>query len=150
MLDQHIRTLIEPMIQSHGFEIWSCEVHHSGRHSLVRVTIENAEKGVSLDDCTLISREIGAILDVEDPIKTEYQLEISSPGMDRVLSTIPHFTRYIGTDIKVKLRAPHARKSGIAKIEKVDGESIFLTLENDNETLQVTLGDIQKANVLVR
>ena len=148
MLDQHIRALIEPVIQSHGFEIWSCEVHHSGRHSLLRVTVDNVEKGVSLDDCALISREIGAILDVEDPIKTEYQLEISSPGMDRVLSTILHFTRYIGTEIKVKFRAPHAQKSGIATIEKVEGASIYLVL--DKETLRVTLSDIQKANVFVR
>jgi ribosome maturation factor RimP len=148
MLDQHIRTLIEPVIQSHGFEIWSCEVHHSGRHSLLRVTIDNVETGVSLESCALISREIGAILDVEDPIKTEYQLEISSPGMDRVLSTIPHFTRYIGADIKVKFRAPHAHKSGIATIEKVEGDTLYLIA--NKETMQVTLGDIQKANVLVR
>lgn len=140
MLNDRIRDMIEPLIQAKGFILWDCELHNSGRHSLLRITID----GVSLDDCALLSREISAILDVEDPIKAEYHLEISSPGVNRVLSRLTHFEKYIGSEVKIKLRPPY-RKNGLATIEKVAGDKIFLSM--DNETLEVELGDIQKCEL---
>jgi len=140
MLDEQIRGLIEPLIKEHGFELWSCDVHRSGRHTLLRITVD----GVTLDDCATLSREIGAILDVEDLIKTEYHLELSSPGLNRALLNMAHYARYVGSNVKLKLRPPH-RKSGMAKIEKAEDD--LITFAMDNEVITVSLSEIQKCEL---
>lgn len=144
-----IHELIEPTIRALGLELWACDLHQSGHHTLLRIYIDrNDGQGVSLDDCALASREIGAILDVEDAIKNRYNLEVSSPGLDRTLSTLAHFQRYVGCDVKVKLRnAVSNKKHFVARIEKVEGERIFLTVEN--EKINLGLGEIHKASLVV-
>jgi ribosome maturation factor RimP len=129
-----------------GLELWACDLRQDGNQALLRVYIDR-ENGVTLEDCTSVSREISAILDVEDPIKNRYQLEISSPGLERTLMTLSHFERYVGHNVKVKLRVAHAnRRVLLARIEKIVGERVYLTVEN--ETIGVTLGEIQKENLV--
>ena len=143
---KRIQDLIEPTVRALGLELWACELHQSNHRALLRVYIDRAS-GVTLEDCTQVSREIGAILDVEDPIKNRYELEISSPGLNRTLSTLSHFQKYIGAHVKVRLRhAVSDRKQFEARIEKVEGDKILLVIEN--ETMSVTLGEIQKANLI--
>jgi ribosome maturation factor RimP len=143
---KRIHDLIEPTVRALGLELWACELHQSNNRALLRVYIDRAT-GVTLEDCTRVSREIGAILDVEDPIKNRYELEISSPGLNRTLSTLSHFQKYVGSSVKVKLRSAISnRKQFEARIEKIDGDKIFLITEN--ETISVTLGEIQKVNLL--
>ena len=143
---RRIHDLIEPTIQALGLELWACELHQNNNHALLRVYIDR-ESGVTLDDCTQASREIGAILDVEDPIKNRYELEISSPGLNRTLFTLSHFQKYIGSEVKIKLRSAISnRKQFEARIEKIENDSVFLVVEN--EIISVTLGEIQKANVV--
>ena len=147
MLVQQIQDMIEPVIRSMGIALWACEVHQQGRYSLLRIYIDRDGKGVSLEDCTQVSREVSAILDVEDPIKSQYQLEVSSPGLDRQLSTAIHFSRYIGCTVKIKFRVPqNNHRQCVARIEKVEGDKIGLVVGSD--LLSVTLGDIQKANLM--
>ena len=142
---RRIHDLIEPTIRAMGLELWACDLHQGGNRALLRVYIDRAT-GVTLDDCTKVSREIGAILDVEDPIKNRYELEISSPGLNRTLVTLPHFQKYVGSEVKIKLRSAISnRKQFEARIEKIVGDKIFLIVEN--ETISVTLGEIQKASV---
>ena len=150
MIAQRIHNLIEPTIHAMGLELWACDLHQQGNTALLRIFIDRKdEQGVTLDDCKSASREIASILDVEDPIKNHYQLEVSSPGMDRTLFTLPHFERYVGSDIKIRLRVAIANQKHFeARIEKVTGDKIFLILEN--ETISVTLGEIHKANLIVR
>ncbi|OGT34569.1 MAG: hypothetical protein A3C44_07030 [Gammaproteobacteria bacterium RIFCSPHIGHO2_02_FULL_39_13] len=147
---KRIADLIEPTIRALGLELWTCDLHQSGHHALLRIYIDRQdEQGVTLEDCALVSREVSAILDVEDPIKNHYHLEVSSPGIDRTLSTLSHFQRYVGCEIKVKLRvAISNKKHFIARIEKVDGEKIFLTTEN--EIIKLGLGEIHKASLVER
>lgn len=132
-----------------GLELWACYCHSQGRQTLLRIYIDRQnDEGVTLDDCTRASREIGAILDVEDLIKQRYQLEVSSPGFDRVLLTLAHFARYIGSQVKVRLRAPTTnRRQFIARIDKVDDQHVFFVI--DDETIQLTLSEIQKAHLVV-
>ena len=149
MLAQRIQNLISPTIQALGLELWACEVHSQGHHSLLRIYIDRLDgTGVSLDDCTQVSRDVGALLDVEDPIKTHYQLEVSSPGLDRVLLTSAHFARYLGKAVKIKLRtAHHNRLKFEAVIEKVVDDQIFLLVED--EQVCVTVDEVLKANLVV-
>lgn len=140
-----IRAMIEPVIQRLGFELWDCQLHQSGSHSLLRVYVDRAE-GITLDDCTRVSREIGAILDVEDAIKNRYHLEISSPGLERNLITLQHFQRYVGRTVKIKLRiARDGKKQLVGQIEKVIDGNIFLKTEDS--VMSIMLNDIQRANL---
>lgn len=147
MLQKRIQDLIEPIIHAMGLELWACDFFQQGKIALLRVYIDRKEEqGVTLDDCKLASREIAAILDVEDPIKNRYRLEVSSPGVNRTLSTLPHFERYVGSNIKIKLRTAIANQKHFeTRIEKVEDEKIFLVLEN--KIINVNLGEIQKANL---
>lgn len=148
MQSKTLHDLIEPTIQAMGLVLWACELRQHTNQALLRIYIDRDDgQGVSLDDCTAVSREVGAILDVEDPIKNRYQLEVSSPGTDRALITIAHFARYVGKDVKIKLRMPRDnRRVLMGRIDKVSDDHIFLVVEN--ETIRVTLNEIQKANLV--
>ncbi|TAM12384.1 MAG: ribosome maturation factor RimP [Nevskiaceae bacterium] len=97
--------LIGPVVTALGCELWAVEYHPGQQESLLRVYIDKAD-GVDVDDCERVSREVAAILDVEDPIPGAYRLEISSPGLDRVLVGAGHFARYVGRQVRVELVAP--------------------------------------------
>ncbi|OGT40230.1 MAG: hypothetical protein A3E81_00320 [Gammaproteobacteria bacterium RIFCSPHIGHO2_12_FULL_36_30] len=147
MQQKRIQDLIEPTIRALGLILWSCELHQNNQRALLRIYIDRDDgSGVTVEDCAKVSREVGAILDVEDPIKNRYELEVSSPGTDRTLSTLPHFEKYVGNNVKIKLRiAISNQKNFDARIEKVDSDKIFFNI--GNEVINVTLGEIQKANL---
>ena len=77
---EHLRTLIEPIVEGLGYGCWGIEYHPHPRHGLLRVYIDSAN-GILVDDCSKVSHQISGVLDVEDPIQGNYQLEVSSPGM---------------------------------------------------------------------
>jgi ribosome maturation factor RimP len=83
-LEQDLLTMLSPSVEMLGFELHGLEFVQAGRHSTLRVYIDH-EAGISVDNCADASRQISAILDVEDPITNEYDLEVSSPGVDRLL-----------------------------------------------------------------
>jgi len=82
--EQQIQALLEPTVEALGYELWGLEYLSQGRHSTLRLYIES-EQGISIDDCAAVSEQVSSVLDVEDPITGEYTLEVSSPGMDRLL-----------------------------------------------------------------
>ena len=82
--EQKIEALLEPTIEALGFELWGLEYLSQGRHTLLRLYIDG-ENGVTVDNCAEVSRHVSGVLDVEDPITGEYTLEVSSPGVDRLL-----------------------------------------------------------------
>ena len=100
-----VTELIDTTIQALGVELWGVELLQQGKYSLLRIYIER-EEGVTIEDCEKVSRQISALLDVEDPIAGEYTLEVSSPGMDRPLFTIEQYSQFIGSEVELKLRRP--------------------------------------------
>ncbi|HTL91057.1 MAG TPA: ribosome maturation factor RimP, partial [Steroidobacteraceae bacterium] len=96
-LRERLIALIEPLLARLGYELVELEYSAGRAHALLRVVIDrlDREAGVTLDDCAQVSREISALLDVEDPIPSAYTLEVSSPGFDRVLRTQAHFGRFV-------------------------------------------------------
>ena len=96
--------LIRPSIENMGLELWSLEHKTQGRHGLLRIFIDREDLGVSLEDCERVSREVSALLDVEDPFAGAFTLEVSSPGLDRTLNNKSQFERFVGETVKVKLR----------------------------------------------
>ena len=141
-----ITELIEPTVLAMGLQLWGIDLSQRGKYSILRIYIER-EEGVTITDCEKISRQVSAILDMEDPIAGEYTLEVSSPGLDRPLFTSEQFGRFIGSDVKVRLHHPvDGRRKLNGSIENVSGDEIMLSVDGEGFRLQHT--DIEKANVV--
>lgn len=144
-LRERLIALIEPLIGGLGYELVELE-HTSGRGSaVVRLFIDSPE-GVGLADCERVSREVSALLDVEDPIPTAYTLEVSSPGFDRVLRTQAHFARFVGSRVAVELSAPReGRRRYTGTLLSADEAGI--ALEVDGQRVAMSFAEIGKARL---
>ena len=136
--------LLEPAVAAMGFELADLDAH-LGRRGLLRLYIDR-EGGVTLDDCQRVSEQIGAFLDVEDPLPGSYVLEVSSPGFDRRLRTIAHFERFGGENAKVELKdARDGRRNYTGRLAGVEGSVVLL--EVDGELHRLPSGDIAVARL---
>lgn len=148
-LEDKLQELLQPSVEDLGCELWGIECQRSGRFFTVRLYIDKKDGGVTVDDCADVSRQVSAVLDVEDPIADKYNLEVSSPGLNRPLFTLKQFENYIGQDISVHLRVPmFDRRKWQGKLEKIEND--MLTLIVDNQPQVLVFGNIQKANVVPR
>ena len=147
-LEQNLQEMLQGAVEDLGCELWGIECQRAGRFMTVRLFIDK-EGGVTVDDCADVSRQVGAILDVEDPIADKYNLEVSSPGLDRPLFTLPQFERYIGQDIAVHLRIPvMERRKWQGKLERIENDMVILIVDGQEQVL--VFGNIQKANVVAK
>jgi ribosome maturation factor RimP len=121
-----VTKLAEVIVEDFGVELVDVELLGSGRRSILRVTIDR-EGGVGLDDCRNVSRQLEAMLDVEDPVQGSYTLEVSSPGIDRPLKKIDDFVKYKGRKVKLVTK------------DKIENQSYFVG----------TIIDVQDSNVLI-
>jgi len=141
-----ITELIGTTVQALGLELWGVELLQQGRYSLLRVYIER-EEGVTIEDCEKVSRQVSALLDVEDPIAGEYTLEVSSPGVDRPLFSIEQYAQYVGSEVNLKLRqALDGRRKFKGQIIKVSGDIVGLLVEGTEYDLEHS--DIEKASIV--
>jgi len=139
--------LLAPSVEALGYQCWGIEFLAQGRHSLLRVYIDH-ENGIAVEDCEKVSRQISALLDVEDPISGEYNLEVSSPGMDRPLFTLEQFAAYQGSEVKIRLSAPIERRRNLqGVIAAVDDGGIELT-GAEGQQWHLPLSSIDKAHVV--
>jgi len=145
---EQLQALLAPVVEALGYECWGLEFISQGRHSLLRVYIDRPE-GILIDDCEVVSRQVSGILDVEDPISGEYTLEVSSPGMDRPLFTLEQFARYVGEQVKIKLRTPFERRRNFQGILRGVEEQDVVVLVDDHEYL-LPVDSIDKANIIPR
>lgn len=145
---EQLQALLAPVVEALGYECWGLEYISQGRHSLLRVYIDRPE-GILIDDCEVVSRQVSGILDVEDPISGEYTLEVSSPGMDRPLFTLDQFARYVGEQVKIKLRTPFERRRNFQGILRGVEEQDVVVLVDDHEYL-LPVDSIDKANIIPR
>ena len=136
---------IAPTVEALGLELWGVEHLRRGRNITLRVFID-CMSGVTIDDCERVSRQISAILDVEDPIQGEYTLEVSSPGIDRPLFTLPQFERYLGAEANIRLRVPiNGRRRFRGVIEKVMADKVALLVEGG--MVEMPHADIERAGL---
>jgi ribosome maturation factor RimP len=144
-LRERLIALIEPLVGRLGYELVELE-QSSGRGSAVVRLFIDAADGVGLTDCERVSREVSALLDVEDPIPTAYTLEVSSPGLDRVLRTPAHFARFVGSRVFVELAAPReGRRRYTGTLVSADEAGI--ALEVDGQRVPVSFAEIGKARL---
>lgn len=141
-----LNELIAPTVIAMGYELLGCLFFSRGRQSLLRIYIDS-ERGITVDDCQQVSRQISAVLDVEDPISSGYTLEISSPGFDRPLFTREHFQRFIGHQIRVRLHAPeHGRRNYTGLLRAVIDDKVIV--EVDGAEFALSLQQIDRANLV--
>lgn len=148
MIQQQLIEIIQPIVESFQLQLWGCEFRQDRGRQLLCVYVED-DKGVTIDQCTKVSREISAVLDVEDTIPMRYSLEVSSPGMSRPLFELAHYERYIGRDIKFRLQAARdGQRNFLGKIEAVSSDSAAILMEIDSGTISVNFNEIEKANLI--
>lgn len=143
-----IEHLIAPLVAALDCELWGTELSTRGRNSLLRIYIDR-EDGVSIEDCEAVSRRVGRLFDVEEPITGHYTLEVSSPGMDRILFRIEHYAQYIGESVDVRLVRPfEGRRRLTGLLAGVDGDEVRVQV--DDEEFVLPLEWIQRARVVPR
>ncbi len=129
-----------------GCEIWGVEFFSTGRRSKLRVYIDKSE-GVTIDDCETVSREIGDVLDVEDMFGGGYTLEVSSPGLDRILFKTEQFEANIGAVVDVRLNFPFAgRKRFVGLLADVEDAQALVRLDNTEYVLP--LENVRRARLV--
>ncbi|NJD05887.1 MAG: ribosome maturation factor RimP [Methylococcaceae bacterium] len=141
---ERLTRLVEPVVEGLGYELVGLEF--DARARIFRVYIDQPG-GVTLDDCTRVSHQLSGMMDVENPIPGEYQLEISSPGMDRPLFTVEHFRRFSGSLIRLQLvRAIEGRRRFKGRLGAVEGDLILL--QEDGVDYRIPFESIEKARVV--
>lgn len=134
-MSQRLVQILQPVVESLGYELWHLELEGAGSNRLLRLYID-APGGIALEDCEAVSREVGAALDVADPIPDAYRLEVSSPGLDRPLVTADHFRRFAGRRARVRLYAPiDGRRRFTGVILGYDDEGLRLDCDGEEVTL---------------
>ena len=145
MLRDQLIELLGPVVSELGYELWELEYTGQSGNGLLRLYIDSDE-GISVEDCERVSRAVSAAMDVADPIASNYTLEVSSPGLDRVLAKREHFVRYTGEPVRVEMsRAVGGRKRFSGMLVKVEGDAI--TLAMDGSTVSLPLDGIHKARL---
>ncbi len=130
-----VTAIIEPIIEENGYDLVDVEFIKEGSDWFLRVYIDH-EKGILIDDCVKASQLISAKLDEEDPIVQEYNLEVSSPGIERVIKKDKDFMRFIGSKIKIKLFTKYLdKKQHVGEIAGINEQS--LTIHSDGETIEI-------------
>ncbi len=139
--------LLAPCVESMGYELADLELKRENRGQVLRLFIDQ-ESGIALDDCERVSGQVSALLDVEDPIPGHYNLEVSSPGLDRKLAKPEHFDRFAGRRVQVRLRSElNGRRSFGGTLEGRKGEIIVLDVTGGTGHLELNLADIKVARL---
>lgn len=141
-----LNELLQPVVESMGFDFWGLEYVSQGNRSILRIYIDHAD-GINVDHCAQVSRQVGSVLDVEDPISHDYVLEVSSPGMDRPLFRLDHYRQAIGEVIELKLRMPFdGRRKFKGTLTGIEDGDIVIHVDNHEYLLPVEL--IDKAHIV--
>ncbi len=140
-----INKLIEPAVSALGLELLGCEQLASGKNARFRIFIDSP-KGIDVEDCAEVSRQVTALFAVEAPNLFEAELEVSSPGLERPLFKENHFKQFIGKRAKVRIKRPINERRNFTGVIKsvVDGNVV---LEVDGEDVTISVADMDKANL---
>ncbi len=146
MKTETVKKLLEPVVCDLGYELWGLEYLPQGKHSILRIFIDKPT-GIQIEDCEIVSHQVSAILDVEAVIPGNYNLEVSSPGLERPLFEEAHYQRYLGQEVKLKLQKPiQDKRQYIGVMEEL--EKRVLKLRVDGELVSMPLDVITKANLV--
>lgn len=143
---KQIEELLEPGVNALGYELLGLEFLSQGRHSVLRLYIDRPD-GITVEDCERVSHQVSGVLEVEDPIKGQYTLEVSSPGLERPLFKPEHFERFIGEQVQLRLVRPlDGRRKFKGRLLGLRDGSVVIEL--DGQELMLPWEDIDKAHLV--
>ena len=144
-----LNDLIKPAVEKMGYELTDIEIKTQDREQLVSIFIDTLT-GINIEDCEIVSRQISLLLDVENPISGKYTLEISSPGLDRKLTKLNHFKRFIGNELRIKLlRSMDGRRNFRGKLLAANKESIKVQVDDQLYKLPIDMIEIARLVPLI-
>lgn len=146
---QDLSELFEPVVVAMGYEFVGVEFTGGSGHGTLCVYIDR-EQGVDIDDCASISHQVSAILDVEDPIQQVYDLQVSSPGINRPLFKLSDYDRFVGETVKIKMDVAQSGRRNYKGALQGVVQSKIVQVEVDGETHELPFSDIGKANLIGR
>lgn len=149
-LEKRIGEIVKPVVTDMGFHLVTVSIngHTESRNLTIMVEGSQDHREVSVDDCARISRQIGSVLDIEDPIRSAYRLEVSTPGMDRPLINESDFVKYQDHLARIETLTPiEGQKRFKGHIRKSDSTGV--TLEDDNSSHSIEYNNIKKANLVI-
>ena len=145
--EQQLNDLLKPLVEALGYDFWGLEYISQGKNSVLRVFIDK-EEGIAVDDCAVVSRQVSGVMDVEDPIASEYNLEVSSPGLDCPIFTLEQFKQFVGESVEVKLRyAYEGRRKFKGQLVGIEDEE-DIVVHVDNHEYLLPIDAIDKANLI--
>ena len=147
-LADRIAAMIEPSLKALGYDLVRVQIDGK-RQARIQIMAERSDgSGMGVEDCALVSRSVSALLDVEDPIEGSYQLEVSSPGIDRPLVRPQDYARFAGHVAKLELKTPRdGRRRFTGTLKGVAADAVLLDL--DAETLKIPLADIERGKLVL-
>ena len=138
--------MLRPAVEETGKDLLGIEFISAGNHSVLRLFIDH-DNGIDVDDCAQVSHQVSAILDVEDPISSEYNLEVSSPGLDRPLFTKAHFQAVVGETVEVRISIPlNGRRKFKGKLLAVEQDNLVVMVDNDE--YELVIHNVDKAHLV--
>jgi ribosome maturation factor RimP len=145
--NHELEALMAPAVEALGLELLGIEYAPSSHRSVLRLYIDAEGRHVTLEDCESVSREVSALLDVDDPIQGNYVLEVSSPGFDRPLFKPSHFKRFLGQQAKIALSLPQdGRRRFSCVLRAVDSDAVLV--EQEGREFRLAFGNISKARLV--
>lgn len=145
-LERQLTEMLEAPVAASGYELVGLEFVRAGEFSTLRIYIDH-ENGITVDACAEVSHQVSAVLDVEDPITVAYNLEVSSPGLERPLFKAAHYKQFIGHEVSIVLKMAVAnRRKWKGIIDAVDGETVSVIV--DGQAQDFALSNIAKANLI--
>ncbi len=147
----HLWELFEPVVNGMGFDLIEIEHFPNPKHGVLRLFIDKPAgsevEGVVIEDCSAVSRQISALIDVEDPVRGQFNLEVSSPGLDRPLRRLQDFQRFLGSMVKLKTVMPlEGQRNFKGRLLEASEETVVI--EMDNEELSLPMNAIEKARIV--
>ena len=143
--------LLEPVVNGMGFDLVEIEHFPNPKHGVLRLFIDkpagSESEGVVIEDCSAVSRQVSALLDVEDPIRGKFNLEVSSPGLDRPLRRLQDFQRFTGSLVKLKTVMPLEGQRNF-KGRLLEASEDVLVIETDAEEISLPMNAIEKARIV--
>ncbi|MEB4592443.1 ribosome maturation factor RimP [Candidatus Thiothrix sp. Deng01] len=140
-MQEQLDTLINTTVTGLGYDLWGYEYRPQKESALLRIFID-ADQGITVDDCSIVSNQLSAALDVEDLIPVAYILEVSSPGLDRVLFIPAHYIRYLGHQVKVRTRLPvEKRRNFVGELTDANDTHIAMLVEGNTYEIPYDLID---------
>lgn len=140
--------LLRPAVEGLGYELVGVEHLPMGKHTVLRIYIDSID-GITVNDCSRVSHQVSGVLEVEEPIKGQFTLEISSPGIDRPLFNFEQFEQFIGSKVKLKLyHAIEGKRKITGLIESIEGDDINIKDADSDTVFNLQIDDIDKANII--